>query len=362
MIIRKIILFSFFCFLHTSNHAQEWVDVFTTKFGKQILYRDSNNTALNGHFKMATSYDGRYSEINVKNGKLEGERKDFNRDGKLVKTEEYENGFLHGKTRDYYLNGTIRKETHYVQGILHGTNTGFDTKGKEISTEHYKNGLKVGKWVAKTKKIGTSTYVTITKFYTEGKPSGTWSEVGEHKKLIWSKKYFNVDHYRKREYYDNGQLKKEITHKDGKISGVWKTYYKNGILKSKWVYNDGKQTYRLDNNEEGKPKFIGHYKDGKSHGKHSHYDANNIIIMQGNYREGKRNGIWKFNTDIKRITSYKNGKKHGVEKIYTNDDTLFSEGTYANNIKHGPWKYYNKEQKVTREISYKNGKKVKDKK
>ncbi|WP_075343364.1 toxin-antitoxin system YwqK family antitoxin [Tenacibaculum agarivorans] len=359
---RGIFFFSIFYFIYINCNGQQWVNVLTTKFGKQTLYRDADDKALNGHYKIATSYDGRYSEINVKEGKLEGERKDFNKDGALVKVEYYKEGFLYGVVKDYYVNGKVKKETTYEKGTLNGVVKGYDFNGNEVSTEHYENGLKVGKWVARIRKVSTSEYYTVTKFFTKGKPSGTWKEVNEENTPVWIKKYFSSNHYRKREYYDNGQLKKEITQKEGKTVGDKIEYYNTGTLKSKWTYKEGKLKYRLDNNEDGNPKFIGHYKKGKLHGEHIHYDDNGQITMKGNFLDGRRNGVWEFNVTSKRITTYKNGKKHGLEKIYSSDGKLFSEGSYANNIKNGVWKYYNKNQDVTRETNYKRGKQEYEKK
>lgn len=41
-------------------------------------------------------------------------------------------------------------------------------------------------------------------------------------------------------HYDNGQLEKIETHKDGRKDGIWEEYYSNGQLKSKGTFNDGK--------------------------------------------------------------------------------------------------------------------------
>ncbi len=359
---KPILFFITTFFLLLNSNAQEWVDIRTTKFGKQTLYRDIDNKSLTGHFKMATSYDGRYSEINIIKGKLEGERKDFNKEGILVKSENYKEGFLDGKTTLYYASGTIKREMVYSNGVKNGTTKGYNLKGEEVAVEEHKKGVKTGKWIFKQKQFNSKKYNTTTKYYTNGKPTGTWKQVNEKNKPIWIKKHTTPTHYKKQEYFANGKLKKEFIKKDGKSYKTAKEYYSTGVLKNKYVYKDGKYTYRLDNYEDGTPKFIGNYKNGTSHGEHIQHNNNGVITMKGNYFEGKRTGEWILNTTRKKIITYKNGKKNGVEKIYSSDGKLFSEGTYVNNIKDGVWKFYNKQQDVTREVNYKRGKRLSEKK
>ncbi len=355
-----------FLFLMTffllNSHAQERVDFLTTKFGKQTLYRGLDNKPLTGFFKIPTNYNGEYSEIHLLKGKIEGKRKDFNKEGVLVRTENYKDGFLQGKKVLYNRNGSIRKESFYKKGIIDGTTKTYNLKGEEVSIEHYKEGIRIGKWISKHKQFNSKNYNTTTKYFTNGKPSGTWKQVNENNKPIWIKKFITPTHYKKQEYFSNGELKKEFVKKDGISYKTAKEYYDNGVLKNKYIYKNGKHTYRADNYEDGKPKFIGNYKNGKSNGEHVHYNENGIITRKGNYLEGKRNGKWILNTTGKKIISYKNGKKNGKEKIYSSDGKLFSEGAYVNNIKDGIWKFYNKQEKVTKEVSYKNGKRVFEKK
>ena len=42
-----------------------------------------------------------------------------------------------------------------------------------------------------------------------------------------------------KEYYDNGEIKEEVSYKDGKLNGIFKEYYENGSLKSEGRFKNG---------------------------------------------------------------------------------------------------------------------------
>lgn len=348
-----------FLLIFTSN-AQDLVDIRTTKLGKQTLYSNLENKLLTGTFKVATSYNGKYAEITLLEGKLAGVRKDYNQNGELVKEENYKDGFLEGKVTHYFRNGVVKREEFYVKSIIDGTCTSYNFKGEEIAKEHYKKGVKVGKWIAKHKKFGGTEYHVHTKQYDEqGKPKGIWKEVDENGDPVWIKKYKTPNHYEKQEYFSNGKKKKEFSRKNNKLIGVYEEYYDTGILKNKQVYKDGKSTFKQNNYDDGTTKFIGNYKNRKSHGEHVHYDNDGVITMKGSYDNSKRIGEWIIvSRGIKTIVNYKKGKKNGKEKVYNSKGKLFSTGNYLNNRKDGLWRFYNAEKEVTKEMKYEEGKRI----
>jgi antitoxin component YwqK of YwqJK toxin-antitoxin module len=42
-------------------------------------------------------------------------------------------------------------------------------------------------------------------------------------------------------YYENGQLWRKVTYKDGELNGLWEDYYENGQLWEKGTYKDGER-------------------------------------------------------------------------------------------------------------------------
>ena len=78
---------------------------------------------------------------------------------------------------------------------------------------------------------------------------------------------------------ENGKLKIEGSYKDGKRSGRWVSYYRNGNVWAEATYRNGK---------EYGPKTV-YYENGK-------------VYYTGEMKNGKRVGKWKF-TDIQGNTS-----------------------------------------------------------
>ena len=51
----------------------------------------------------------------------------------------------------------------------------------------------------------------------------------------------NQELVKKREYYKNGNIDREVNYKDGKKEGKWTTYYENGQIYEEVNYKDGKE-------------------------------------------------------------------------------------------------------------------------
>jgi len=104
-----------------------------------------------------------------------------------------------------------------------------------------------------------------------------YKKVGDNQKLV-----------RKREYYENGQIKGEGNTTDGKEDGKWTLYYENGQI---WIE--------------------GNYKDGEKNGKWTSYNENGQMMLEGNTKDGKSVGKWTtYNEDgsIKKVEEYKDGE------------------------------------------------------
>lgn len=88
-------------------------------------------------------------------------------------------------------------------------------------------------------------------------------------------------------FYPTGQLEKEFTYKNGKLSGPWHSYYADGILHQEKSF-----------------------KDGKLHGVFRAYDDQGIIFFETFYREGQKHGVEKTfhrNGNVQYIDTFENG-------------------------------------------------------
>jgi antitoxin component YwqK of YwqJK toxin-antitoxin module len=195
----------------------------------------------------------------------------------------------------------------------------------------------------------------------------------------------------KKEYYSDGTLKSESLYKDGKKEGLWKTYYTDGKLQLEKSYKDGlddgperkydfetgdltaelnfvkgkkdgKQRQRMVSNQRNF--FINsNYTNGVLDGEYDEtYEDNGVVAKKGVYKNGKEEGIWKYNFHDgvqQKELSYKNGKEDGECKYYFDDGTLKKIENYKDGKLDGVSRSYysgNKKQ-VKIDANYTNGKK-----
>lgn len=169
-------------------------------------------------------------------GKYVGQAKDstwnyYAADGKLRKVERFQAGTLHGEQLTYYPNGQLAEREHRVEGELHGEMKSWFDNGTLKSEANYVKGQPEGR---------------MTFYFPSGKKEIEGQVVNGDRDGVWY--YFNADgtiqlqvlyargilvKERKengtfKEYYDDEQLKSEITYVKGKREGKFTEYYDNG--------------------------------------------------------------------------------------------------------------------------------------
>ncbi len=132
---------------------------------------------------------------------------------------------------------------------------------------------------------------------------------------------------------------------EGKVVKTQREYHPDGSLKIEYTY------YLDDNNKR------------IYHGTFTKWHMNGVIMIQGTYRDGKKDGVWKEclpNGVTRYEGSYVNDIKEGVWIYYYDIGNKHFEGSYHQGQKHGTWiEYINtKEEKKLSEVNYENGKEV----
>ncbi len=216
-----------------------------------------------------------------------------------------------------------------------------------------------------------------------------------------------------KEYYKDGQLKKEGFYKNDKKIGVWKDYYENGQVE--YVNNYSNAGKRLGTGESYSEKGIlisetkqpqngmllvkKYYDSGKflavynivpqqnnerfvKSGNYKEYYEDGTLKVESIYKNNELSGVWKqfFETgeiewEVEYVNDfkqgfykqyYKNGKiqvegsnnknlKEGGENRYDSDGKLEWVGVYLNNDFNGTWEQYDAEGKPINAFKYKNG-------
>ncbi len=175
-------------------------------------------------------------------------------------------------------------------------------------------------------------------------------------------------------FYGEDSLKvSEGTMRNGKPDGYWKNYYKNGIIKSE----GNRREFELDSlwkfyDEDGKIILEINYKNGKKNGYRITYQGLDIIkesfvndIKQGNTL------VFYPNKKIKIKTPFLNGLEDGISREYDEDGNIIQLITYkkgyitdrsrinrydSEKMPHGKWNWYSDDETVLiKEGTYKHG-------
>jgi len=327
------------------------------KSGLTITYGDSCFKILEENFigdikqNFTTYYydekgNKKWKEINFIDNVAEGKGFEYAKDGRIITLIFYKKGTLVGKEpinrydktnkktetwKKFFDDGKLKEEARYKNDLLSGYLKEYDQKGKLINAT----------------------------LYIDGVPQSFIEELA------------NLDI--RKEYYDNGNIKKEgIYDIIGKENGLFKYYNKKGKIEKTEIYKHGvliarglideegrKQDYWEEYylEPEGQLKSKGKYKDGKKIEDWEYYFANKQLQQKGKYlKDEKPTGLWKWyyeNGSLLREENFRKGLEDGMLHEYTEEGKIITEGEFIDGLKEGPWFYEVGDQK---EIgNYKDG-------
>jgi len=83
---------------------------------------------------------------NYKNGKLDGLRKVFYKEGTIAEEANYKNGLREGLYKKYAENGVVLEEINYKGGVFDGLSIFRNAKNEVVSKGNYVKGKKDGEW------------------------------------------------------------------------------------------------------------------------------------------------------------------------------------------------------------------------
>ena len=147
----------------------------------------------------------------IKNFKLDGQVKVYDRLGNTMVEYAMKNGLVHGKTIRYGYDGFIQYIIHHKNGITHGI------------AKYY-----------------TDNKLTMSKMYMNGKSHGKEKQYFTNGKICTNKTY--VDGVLNGQYYlysPNGKINLIGEYKDGYLDGDVQLYDKNGIFQTTEKYSMG---------------------------------------------------------------------------------------------------------------------------
>ena len=167
----------------TFNHGKE-VGIFKyfddTKAGTVIATREFNAKDNSCYVIFYNQQSMKVSEGKVVDKKFEGEWKYYHFNSPEIMTLEfYKNGKLEGVRKVYYRNGVIAEETTYVNGEKNGSYKSYAENGVVLEESIYKNGQYEGKAIFRN---GTNNVVSEG-IFKNGKKVGIWKVADKNGEL-----------------------------------------------------------------------------------------------------------------------------------------------------------------------------------
>jgi antitoxin component YwqK of YwqJK toxin-antitoxin module len=304
-----------------------------TYFASGILKSEGNrrNFLLDSIWVFYNEKGDTLQKINYLFGKRNGYTVTYNTNekddpinfGKIVTKELYVNDKREGLSYSYYNNGFLHEVTEYKGNKKHGTAVEYDEEGEIITFQKFSNGV-----LTERQKINRNDDRNVKQ--------GLWQE-----------------------YYDNGQVKKEMYYKDGILDGPYKEYTETGNLIVRLNYKIGiivEETdsasfdvdVRSEYDDAGNLIFTGTYRMDIPVGIHRYFDSQGNVTNAIIYNE-------KGTVTGKGIIT-KEGKKEGEWNFFYENGSVRAKGSYSNNLESGKWSYYTTGGKVEQTGSYKAGK------
>lgn len=308
-------------------------------------------------------------EVNYKYGKKNGIKTSY-LDKETVR-ENFVNDVKEGYTRYYFPDGKLKMEVPFVKGLEQGLGKEYSPEGNIITITEYKKGfivdrmkinrrdqnnLRQGKWYT----FFTNGNVKEEGIYKDDKKNGYFKEYTENGDLVSVTKYVmdvkqeDAEEITKldvqNEYYPDGKLKASGTYRNGVPEGIRREYTETGEIKNSFIYKNG---YVIG---EGIVK-----EDGVKDGHWKEFYTNGVLQAEGDYKEGKPIGEWKYYypeaqlEQTGKFASTGSGKKTGVWKWYHENGQLMVEEEYKSGVLDGMHTEYDEIGKVVEEGEYLNG-------
>ena len=222
----------------------------------------------------------------------------------------------------YYADGSVKQTIPYIDGKKQGLSKEYDEEGNIITLYEYNNDFLINR-------------ERINRKDEEDVKQGSWKE-----------------------FYDGGNVKREMTYRDGLLHGYYKEYSEKGKLITTMLYDNGKIVEgNLDDNPEVEIR--------------NRYDSDGKLIYSGPFRLETPVGIHrKYNTDgsVKSSVIYndkgikvsegivtEDGRRNGKWKNYYAGGNIKEEGEYDYNRRTDSWTFYNEEGNIIQTGSYRNG-------
>lgn len=262
----------------------------------------------------------------------------------------YVDGKRDGEWKFYYSNSKLSCNMPYKNGMKNGNFKGYFSNGNPSFEKSYFNDSVIG---------------VETEYYLSGKISKTRTFLGDSLNGI------------SKSYYENGTIEEQKFMKGNIKDGECYSYYENGAIREHIIFKSGCPYNVIANNDlNGKPLDFGTIKDGNGTVRSYDVDGNErseetyknsilngfarysrkgVVVREGNYLNGKLEGIWIMKYGSGKISSranYISGSKEGVMESYSQNGSISQKGQFIEDKKSGFWVSYNEKEELMSELNY----------
>jgi antitoxin component YwqK of YwqJK toxin-antitoxin module/Tfp pilus assembly protein PilF len=247
------------------------------------------------------------------NDLYEGKWEYFDHYGNLAKVENYDKGILVDTMIYYHSNGKVKQAFQIEAGANNGLFLEYNAFGDLVSEGRFKNNTQDKEWFS---------------YY----PDGTIE--GESYYLEGTRHGYQIDYNVKGgiyaiEHFDNGKM-------------IFDRYLDTleEVIGEFGQFNGEVSLKSLNNSYV---RFVGHYVNGYSDGKFTHYGPEGGVLEEGTFVNNLTTGVYKwFYEDGKllRECTYVNGEKNGVETSYYPNGNKSSVYNYADGLMQGDFVDY----------------------
>lgn len=205
-----------FTFLYTSSFAQQKkkIGLYELDIIKGLFFQPNTVAPYSGLAFENHPNDKKKIEVPIKDGKIHGVVKEWERNNKKIYEVEYNMGVKSGIESQWYASGQKKLEIPYNDGIPHGVCTEWHKKGTKKSEGYFNMGVEEGEhyW---------------------------WYPSGRKDQFINYKNGKAEDNLKN--WYDSNQLKLDASYKAGMLEGKKLEWYSSGQKKSEAVFKDSLQ-------------------------------------------------------------------------------------------------------------------------
>ena len=185
--------------------------------------------------------------------------------------------------------------------------------------------------------------------YENGNPIGTWtkwSRDAENRLRKTGEIVFEEGAGRWREWDPNTLVVVRAgDYQNWKRNGLWKSWDAQEVIVSEGEYKEGKKVDKWIWYKDGEDKgWEENYIEGTLEGKFFNLSPFSDIRGKGSFKEGVKTGDWEEyytsaegSLEKKQSGTYQFGKKTGLWSLYAKNGRRVAEGTYINDQKEGEW-------------------------